>query len=329
VLALFAIGDPPRYPGLRAFVDAIEHANVPAETVVYAGTYGRNQLTADAINALPTGEYAPVFSIRPTGSKGPYAGRNLPPADLAKLDPRYGGPIPLRSPDRPLPRGDSLNWGRELGCRFRDALRHSGPGGKAIATTWQFDEIPSEVIGPLATPYRLYTAGALQGIHVGRKELGDRRQRGIVWSAQRTLAPLPLESTPTGSPLALLWDAIDSASRLYVGEEYVDFDGDPAQAVRRSATGQRRLLAAGPIRRRIGHKYVVGMTPGFIRFPGMGGNINNWPVGRVNDWRERFVRARAQAAAVAGFAQFAFTRENARPDIMRAAIEAAANPFPV
>jgi hypothetical protein len=33
-------------------------------------------------------------------------------------------------------------------------------------------------------------------------------------------------------------------------------------------------------------------------------------------------------AAVAGFAQFAFTQENAQPDIMRAAIESAANPFP-
>jgi hypothetical protein len=48
----------------------------------------------------------------------------------------------------------------------------------------------------------------------------------------------------------------------------------------------------------------------------------------VNDWRERFVRARASLVSVAGFGQFNFTGPNSRPDIMRAAIEAAASPFP-
>jgi hypothetical protein len=89
------------------------------------------------------------------------------------------------------------------------------------------------------------------------------------------------------------------------------------------------MLSAGPTRRRIGHKYVVGMTPGFL-FPstGLGGNVHGWPVSQVNAWREGFVRARASVAPVAGFAQFNFTGPNSRPDIMRAAIEAAANPFP-
>jgi hypothetical protein len=270
-----------------------------------------------------------MFSIRPSGSSGPYTGRNLPQSDLDKLDPRYGGPIPLRTSTKPLPRGDYLNWGRELGRRFRDALRRSGRDGGPIATTWQLDEVVSEVVlGSLTVPYRLYVAGILQGIHLGRDPLGDRPQTGVVWAAEKTLATLPQLPTPNGSPMAVLWNAIDNASRLYVGEEYVDFDGDPGQAAARIAVGQRRLLSTGPTRRRIGHKYVVGMTPGFILGPGLGGNIHGWPVSQVTAWRERFVKARASVAPVAGFGLFDLTGLNARPDIMRAAIEAAANPFP-
>jgi hypothetical protein len=329
VLALFAIGARPRYPGLRVFVEAIEAANVPSGTTIYAGTYGPNQATADAINALPSGIYAPMFSIRPTGSVGPYAGRHLPQSDLDRLDPRYDGPIPLRSPDQALPRRDYLHWGRELGFRFRDALRHSGRDGGPIATTWQLDEVVSEVVaGPLRVPYRLFNAGVLQGLHFGRSALADRRQRGVVWAAEATLAPLPRLPTPTGSALAVLWDAIDNASRLYVGEEYVEFDGDPKRAAERSSIGQRRLLSAGPIRQKIGRKYVVGMTPGLIRSAGLGGNVHGWSIREVNAWRERFVRARATVAPVAGFGQFNFTRENAPPQVMRAAIEVAAQPFP-
>jgi len=336
---VFAIGPRPQYAGLHAFVDAVEQSNIPPGTDIYAGTYGPQQVTADAIQALrvtadairalPAGIYAPMFSIQPKASTGPYAGRHLPQQDLDKLDPRYAGPIPLRAPTRPLPRGDYLNWGQELGCRFRDTLRHAGHQGEPIATTWQFDEVVAEVVaGPLADAYRMYVAGVLQGLHLGRVALGDAREKGLVWAAEATLAPLPLLRTPTGSPLAVLWDAIDNASRLYVGEEYVDFDGDPAAAAERSSIGQRRLLTAGPIRRKIGHKYVVGMTPGFIRSSALGGNVHGWPLARVNSWRDRFVRARAARAPVSGFGQYNFTGENARPDIMRTAIQSAAQPFP-
>jgi hypothetical protein len=329
VLALFAIGTRPQYPGLRVLIEAINEAGVPDGTIIHAGTYGANRATGDAIAALPSGIYAPMFSIRPTGSRAAYAGRRLPEADLAKLDPRYAGPIPLRTPGKPLPRDDYLHWGRELGFRFRDSLRR-GRDNQPLAISWQFDEIVDEVVGGLlADPYRLYTAGILQGLHFGRKALGDMRQRGVVWGARLTLAPLPELPTPTGSPLALLWDAIDNAARLYAGEEYVDFDGDPARTAERSATGQRRLLAAGPIPRRIGHKYLVGMTPGFIPKRGLGGNIHGWELAKVNAWRDRFVAMRAELTPLAGFGQFNLTGENARPDVMRTAIEAAAMPFPI
>jgi hypothetical protein len=327
-LAFFAIGDAPRYDGLHAFVRAVEAAAVPPGTTIHAGTYGANRATADAIEALPSGVYAPLLGIRQTGPGGPYDGRELPPQDLKKLDPRYGGRIPLRSAVRPLPTSDYLSWGRELGRRFRDGLRRSGGDGAPVATTWQFDEVVAEVaVGSLTVPHRLFNAGILQGLHLGRPELDDRPQKGIVWAAHATLAPLPRLPTPTGSALALLWEAIDAATGFYAGEEYVDFDGDAAAAAGRSAVGQRRLLAAGPTRRRIGHKYVVGMTPGMIVAPGLGGNVHGWAPARVNAWRDRFVEARASLTPALGFAQFNFTMQNSRPDVMRAAIEAAAAPF--
>jgi hypothetical protein len=329
VLAYFDIGGRPQFPGLHAFVNAIQHANVPQGTTIYAGTYGHNLVTADAIDSLPSGTYAPLLPIHETDPRGPYGGRHLPQSDLDKLDPRYGGAIPLRETGKPLPRSDYLNWGRELGYRFRDGLRHSGRNGAAIATTWQFDEVVSEVLDdPHAVPYRLYVAGVLQGLHRGRTELGDPRQKGIVWAAERTLAPLPTLPTPTGSPLAILWDAIDNASRLYVGEEYVVFEGDPRRAANASSLGQRRLLAAGPTRQRIGHKYAVGTTPGLRPSAPLGGNVHGWPLAQVNRWPEQFIQARAARVRVAGFGVFDFTHENSAPDVMRAAIEAAANPIP-
>ena len=326
-IAYFATGPAPDHPGLHALVRAIEQAGVPAGTATYVGTYGANQATADAVAALPSGIYAPMFSIRPAKTGGPYAGRNLPRSDLDKLDPHYGGAIPLIAPGQPPPRENPLRWGVELGCRFRDSLRRSGRGGKPIATTWQFDEIVDQVVaGPLANSYRLFTAGILQGLHHGRPQLGDSGQTGLVWAAGGTLDTLPVQPTPTGSALAQLWDAIDNAARFYIGEEYVAFDGDPRQAARTWSTGQRRLLAAGPVRRKLGHRYVVGMTPGFVRSPNLRGNIHGWPLAQVNAWRDRFVAARAELAPVAGFAQFDFTRANARPDVMRSAIEAATVP---
>jgi hypothetical protein len=97
VLALFDVGERPDFAGLATFVRAIEHANVPHGTVIYAGSYGGNQVTADAINGLARRASTRRCSAsRPKGVLMTYSGRNLPPDDLAKLDPRYDGPIPLR-----------------------------------------------------------------------------------------------------------------------------------------------------------------------------------------------------------------------------------------
>jgi hypothetical protein len=332
-LAYFGIGAAPRFPGLAVLVEAIKRADVPDGADIFAGTYGPNLPTADAIEALPSGVYAPLFSIQPGTKEKPgtsfryYQGRNLPKEDEARLDPHYDGQIVTRTPGEPLPSGDHLNWGLELGRRFRDALRLSGRVGAPIATAWQFDEVVDQVVGgSLADRYRLFVAGIVRALHGGRQELSDEPVQGIVWAAGQTLAPLPGLPAPSRSPLAQLWAAIDQATIAYAGEEYVRFDGRARDAAVRSAEGQRRLLAAGPktARRRIGAKYIVGMTPGFIKDLGKGGNVNNWPIPKVNRWRDEFAAARQAAVPALGFGQYDFTGPNSPLEEATGAIHSAA-----
>jgi hypothetical protein len=318
------IGPPPDHAQLHVFINAVKAAGLPAGVATYIGTYGPNQATADVVEALPA-TYAPVFSIQPSTSKQAYGGRRLTPEQNALLDPRYDHPLPLVIPGQPLPARDHLNWGLELGRRFRDQMRTSGRPGAPIATTWQFDEILRQVVdGPNADAHKLYATGILVGLRLGRPQLGDAPEQGVVFAARATLVPLPELAAPTGSPIAQLWGAIDRAAHSYVGEEYMNFDGDPARAAVPNAAGQKQMLAAGPTRRRVGMKYVAGMTPGQVpNNPSLGGNIHNWPRSRVNAWRLRYVAARRAQTALAGFAQFDFTAQNAQSEVVTDAVAAA------
>ena len=299
VLAWLEIGPAPEHAQLAAFIAAVKAAGLPAEVSLYIGTYGPNQATADAVKALPA-IYAPLFSILPSTSKGAYRGRRLTAEQNALLDPKYDRPVPLASAGKPLPASDHLTWGLELGRRFRDQMRSSGRGGAAIAATWQLDEILREVVdGPNADAHKLYAAGILDGLRLGRPELGDVPQHGVVFAARATLVRLPELAAPTGTPVARLWVAIDKAAHSYVGEEYMNFDGDPAQAATLNAAGQKQMLAAGPTRRRVGIKYVAGMTPGQVttrasaatcstgRAPVSrpGASATSLPVGHKRPWR--------------------------------------------
>jgi hypothetical protein len=323
ILAWFEIGSPPEHAQLAVFIDAVKAAGLPADLSTHIGTYGPNQATAAAVKAL-SAIYAPLFSIQPSTSKGAYGGRHLTPENNALLDPKYDRPLPLAVAGKPLPASDYLNWGRELGRRFRDQMRTGGRSGAPIATTWQFDEILREVVdGPNADAHKLYAAGILDGLRLGRPELGDATQQGIVFAARATLARLPRLAAPTGSPVARLWGEIDKSAHSYVGEEYMNFDGDPTQAAAVNAVGQKQLLAAGPTRRRIGMKYVAGMTPGQVHNSSIGGNVLNWSRSRVNTWRLRYVAARRAQTALAGFAQFDFTAQNAQSEVVTDAVAAA------
>jgi hypothetical protein len=312
---------------LPILLEAIRAAAIPAGTPVYVGTYGPGRDVADAVKELPGGRYAPMFGIQPATSRRAYAGRSLPPDQEALLDARFAGAIPRASPNVPLPAEKPAEWGRELGARFRDSLRQARTSGVEIAT-WQFDEILREAAGFAAAAdqrrYRAYTAGILEGLVNGRRQLGDAAERGIVWAAGSTLRRLP--QVPVSQPgVSAFWQALNAASLLYVGQEYAVFRGNPEAAARTWGEGQRLMLREGVVRPQLGRKYVVGMTPGYhSRTDILGGNVDGLARAAANEWRDRFVRARANVAPLAGLAQFNFREGNAAPQVVHDAVRAAA-----
>jgi hypothetical protein len=321
VLAYFEHGH------LQTLVEAIGAAGIPAGTPLYVGSYGPRKETADAVRTLPEGRYAPMFSIQPATSRRAYAARQLPPDEAAVLDPRFAGPLPQAAPNVPLASAEPRQWGRELGARFRDTVRRARRSGVEIAT-WQFDELLRELAGfvPVAEQraYRDFTTGILEGLLRGRPELGDIPEQGIVWVAGSALRRLPAVAV-SGPGVEEFWRTLNETAFLYVGQEYAAFRGRPETAAREWAAGQQLLLAEGIIRPQLGRKYAVGLTPGYhSRTDILGGNVSGLPPLAVNRWRNRFVRARAALAPVAGFAQFNFCEGNCTPDAMRHALEAAA-----
>jgi hypothetical protein len=312
---------------LPVLLEAIRAAAIPAGTPVYVGTYGAGRDVADAVHELPGGRHAPMFSIQPATSRRAYAGRSLPPDQEALLDPRFAGTIPRPSPNVPLAAERPREWGRELGARFRDSVRQARASGVEIAT-WQFDEIVREAAGFVSggeqQRYRAYTAGIVEGLVAGRPQLGDAAERGIVWAAGSTLRRLP--QIPVSQPgVSAFWQAVNAASLLYVGQEYAVFRGSPEAAARTWGEGQRLLLREGVVRPQLGRKYVVGMTPGYhSRTDILGGNVDGLTRAAANRWRDRFVRARAGVAPLAGLAQFNFREGNSAPQVVRDAVKAAA-----
>jgi hypothetical protein len=137
--------------------------------------------------------------------------------------------------------------------------------------------------------------------------LGDREQRGFVWSPLRVLR---FASAPIDSELTAFWRQLDRASFRLAGEEYPVFEGDPRAAARAQAAAQRALAAGGAIRRSLAAKYVAGMTPGHHLAPGLGGNVHRWRRDRVSRWRTAYVEERARIG-VAGFGEFHFRDGNA------------------
>ena len=109
---------------------------------------------------------------------------------------------------------------------------------------------------------------------------------------------------------------IDAVFAL-VGEEYTPSTGNPEDRAREYAATQLALgRARGEIRRRLGARYVVAMTPGWHLVPGLGGNLARLPRSEVNRWRAKFVDARARIG-VAGFGAFHFRFENSSEQVMR------------
>ena len=289
-------------------------AGLPGKTSVYVGSYGVGAALGSRIAAAGC-RYAPMFHLAPGWY---WERRRLSSANEKKLldvspsSGRLAGPLPELPKLLDLPAATRLNWGIELGRRFRDELRAAVKAGVQLSS-WQLDEIQAEAAGPLGREYRDLTRGVLRGLVFGRPTLGDKAQQGFVWWAHTALTLPRARLTPE---LTAFWRILNRAALGLVGEEYPEFVGDPRAAARAGAVGQRALEAGGPVRRALGRKYVAGLTPGYRRAAGLRGNVHDWPREQVNVWRQAYIRARA-GAGVAGFAEFDFRFENNQAVVMR------------
>ena len=309
-------------------VDAVRRSGLPSTTPVYYGNYWGSGRPSEPKKPgdpppkrppMPNGRPAPIF---PLAHSVFWRNRKIPTRDRrilrkAGLASRAGRIPPLRKLlGRPADHG--YRWGRELGRRFRDRIRNKRRGGTKV-TTWQFDEIISEIAegGGAGSRRRAFIRGVLDGAHRGRPELGDRKLPGIVFATQRAMRTARRGKR---GEIGRFWRAVDRASLYVIGEEYPDFAGSPARVARRESSGQRALRR---VSRSLARKYVVGMTPGQRLGEGLGGNVGRRGHGAVNGWREAYVRARARGKP-AGFAQYHFRFENSSAKVMRGAVRSVA-----
>ena len=315
---------------ITAFTDAVlsgvleEIAAGPSPPIAdwYIGTYGLNRTIADRVAATPGCQYAPVFCIQPSTSKQTRRSRRVSSDVASHLDPAHAGEIPGSSSGQVIPPRDRRAWGTELGRRFRDELRAARFAGMRIGA-WQFDEILGECgRSGSRNPHREFVGGVLRGLADGRPELLERSEQGFVWAAHTAIAQLPALPTSGNPDLGGFWEDVDRAALFLVGEEYPDFRGSAARAGDAFSGPHRALVRSrGQIRRSLGQRYIVGMTPGW-RPPqfGLGGNIDGKPLGFVTDWRNGFIDSRIAAQRPGGYAQFNFRAENARPERVKDAV---------
>lgn len=311
---------------LPRLLGALDRSGIPGRTPVFVGNYWGSPRGSFVPRAIPPPAFpsrggrrryhhAPILPIRPGIF---WETRRVTRRDSALLR-RSGDALSGRMPSmRSILRGGARSrrrFGRELGRRFRDRVRAVERDGRRIAA-WQFDEIISQAAGRRGRAIRQFTRGILVGLTYGRPSLGDRRMRGFVWVAQRAS---PLFRRRLGG----FWRLVDRATLGLVGEEYVKFVGSPRRAAARYAARRRRLARGGGARASLARKYIVGMTPGYRRRPGLGGNVRGMSRGRVNRWRNAFIRARARTR-VAGFAEYNFIGRNGTASTIRDATQALA-----
>jgi hypothetical protein len=257
------------------------------------------------VTALTRGRYAPMFPIKPTSF---WNRRRIDhPAD-----PQYAGRLPSLGRLLALSTRERVAWGRELGRRFRDEVRDAEAQDVRV-DAWQFDELVAELSGGQGRQWREFTRGVLHGLNFGRTELDDGPRIGFVWGSRQGLRVAGLG---VNSELRAFWRALQSATAALVGEEYPPFSGNPEDVAQSYAAEQRLLARGGTIRKELARLYVVGMTPGWHRASGLGGNVHGWPRSTVNRWRAKYVDERARIG-VHGFGAYHFRFENSSEQVMR------------
>ena len=292
-------------------LDTIAAGPKPPIANWFVGTYGINKVTAAKL-AEAGCKYAPVFCIQPTTGRRARMRRQLSKEDAAVVgDVEHAGEVPGTSEGKMIPTRDRRVWGVELGRRFRDDIRAARSQGLQIQT-WQFDEILGECRGPGGSnPHREFIGGVLRGIAEGRPRLGDKPEKGFVWFAFSSLKDL--SGRPIAGDLQRFWEDLDAAALFLVGEEYPSFTGPPATAAAQRAVGHTSLAGStGAIRRGLGQRYILGMTPGWLPFAALGGVVPGSQAATVNAWRNGFIDARIATRRPRGFAQFNFVKDNVR-----------------
>ena len=309
---------------LARIVDLLGRSGMPADEPVWYGNYygtsppkkpGQHHGPPLPPVSVPNGHQAPIFSFAPTKF---WLGRSLHGTDARAAG---GGLTGAAPPLYKLLSGSArarLAWGRELGQRFRDRVRTVRAGGTAV-DGWQFDEIPSNAIGPQGRAVRELVRGMLTGLEFGRPQLGDQPEQGIVFMANRALELSSVRSGDVGR----FWSSIDGAASLFAGEEYPKYAGDPERAAFVQGAGQRHLEAGSAAMRALAARYVVGISPGYLPALNLGGNVDGKSPEGAADWRAAFLAERARMG-VAGFALYNLRARNSASAVLGSTFEAIA-----
>jgi hypothetical protein len=311
------------YPSERlpTIVAGLDAARFPARAPVFFGNYsaqprnGVSSLDTSPPPAEVAGDryrYAPILQIHESTL---WDRRRVSDREAEKLaaagQEGLAGSMPSLSG---VLRGSSrerVNWGTELGRRFRDRFRARFARGEVHG--WQFDEILTDVAGRNGRAYREFTRGILFGLLHGRQALDDPPIRGLVHVSH---GAFPLIGRRQTSESSFFWRRVNQAALRFIGEEYPFFRGRASTVARDQGSGQRALARAGGDRAALSRRYVVGMTPGYIVTRSLGGNVDGRPTDWVNRWRADYIRARARMG-VAGFGEYNFTGANDRSRVIR------------
>lgn len=316
---------------LTKLIVATRRADVPENTPIYYGGYWGSDIrprkppppppppnpNPRPRPPMPNDRYSPIFTLVPTDfwkKRGGEDGDDLTEDELATLGTdKYDGRIP--GPRRLMAKGGRARymWGVELGRRWRDRIRTRRADGKHVVT-WQLDELISELAASDGWKRRQFVQGAMRGVTYGRPQLDDAKLPGIVWATGAAL------SLARSSAHDSFWRAVDDSALFIVGEEYPIFSGPPSRAASSYSTWRSTLYRRGGALRSLSRKYVVGMTPGHLILPGLGGNVQRRSRSTARSWRRAYIRDRARSGP-AGLAEYNFTYANATWRSMRDVLE--------
>ncbi|HZU97441.1 MAG TPA: M23 family metallopeptidase [Planctomycetota bacterium] len=281
--------------GQTNVVNALEHTKLGQHVETYAGSYGVNGGTSDALHAAHS-RYAPIFEV----VKDSYPSRDLTAAEARLVrDHAHAGTLPAYTSILGMSYSSAYGWGREKGRRMRDDVRKTVRQG-ALVESWHLDELVSEVMGPDQDAILGYVGGLLDGLHGGRAELGDRPMKGILFVAANAFGIASSSGSHVRTFLGIAWR---TCFRI-CGEEYPDFTGDPVAVASSEAGLQVGLRNAG-----FPGRYMACVTPGERLVAGLGGNVNGLSLAQVQSWEERYVDKRRQDG-VESFAEYNFVHEN-------------------